>query len=182
MGYDTSIQKAWELLQNVIDERRTVLFLNSKYEVNPWSRTINPVSGNFECLDHHKILLLHYLANEGKVLDIEGEEWISFNSLPGGRIYYPTFHKRAIMPILQKYGDSPDLILGCTRFLDTEKIDIGSAAISIRAFPKIKVGIILYEKDEEFEADCRMLFNDSIKTILSTEDVAVLGGTVASMV
>ena len=60
--------------------------------------------------------------------------------------------------------------------------DIGSAAISIRAFPKVKVGVVLYEKDEEFEADCRLLFNNSIKTLLSTEDVAVLGGVVASMV
>jgi hypothetical protein len=139
------------------------------------------VSCNTEAKDYYKILILHYLANEGKVSDIKGDKWVSFRELDGGEVYFPAFRKRAIEPILRKYGSNPRGIFERQHFLDTEELDIGNVAISIKAFPKIKVAIVIWAKDEEFEADCNMLFNEGITRILPTEDAAVLGGIVASL-
>ena len=52
----------------------------------------------------------------------------------------------------------------------------------MNAFPKVKAAIVLWEKDDEFDAECNMLFNSSVKKILPTEDVAVLGGLIASRI
>jgi len=180
MGYEASLKKAWDSLQG--SEKKTVWFLNDRYEVDFSKKTIFSLSCNVEAKDYYKILCLHYLANEGEAPDIEGDDWISFKEMDGGEIYFPAFRKRAIEPILRKYGDDPAAILDRARALDAEKIETGSAAISIRVFPKVKAGIILWSKDEEFGADCNMLFNRGIKAILPTEDVAVLGGIIASLI
>ncbi len=161
MGYREALEKSWNSFKE--SEKMQVKFLNDEYEVDFSKKTIFSLSCNIEAKDYYKILILHYLANEDKVASIEGDAWISFKEMDGGKEYFSAFRKRAIEPIIRKYGDdSKDML--------------------IQAFPKIKVEIKVWAKDEEFEADCNMLFNESIKKILPTEDVAVLGGIIASLI
>ena len=94
---------------------------------------------------------------------------------------FSAFKKRAIDPILRKYGDNPSAIFERAKLFNAEKIGTGSAGISITTFPKIKIAVILWAKDDEFSAECNMLFNPEIKEIFPTEDVAVLGGITASL-
>lgn len=182
MGYEASLKKAWDALKETEENKSYVKFLSDEYEVNLSQKTISSRSCNIEPKDYYKILILHYLANEGRVPDIERDAWISFKEMEGGEAYFPAFHKRAIEPIIRKYGDNPDAIFERIHSLNAEKINTGNAAISIRAFPKVKVGIVLWAKDEEFASDCNMLFNRGVKKIFPTEDVAVLGGIVASLI
>ena len=146
------------------------------------NKKVFSVSCNIEAKDYYKILILHYLANEGKILDIEGDSWKSFKEMEGGQAYFSAFRNRAIEPILRKYGEKPLSMLERAKSFDAEKIETGSAGISIRVFPKVKVGIILWAKDEEFGPDCNVVFNSNADRILPTEDIAVLGGIVASAI
>ncbi len=159
MGYKIALEKSWEVLQE--SGKKSVRFLNDEYEVDFSKKSVLSLSCNVEAKEYYKILILHYLANEHKVLNIDNDKWISFKELEGGKEYFSAFRKRAIELILRKYSDS-------------------SKDICIQVFPKIKVQVKVWAKDEEFDADCNMLFNESIKAILPTEDVAVLGGIIAS--
>jgi len=181
MGYEASLEKAWDVFKDT-SGRENLRFLSDEYEVDFSRKTILSLSCNVEAKDYYKILILHYLANEGKVSGIEKDRWISFKEMEGGKEYFSAFHKRAISPITRKYGDNPAAMLDRAKMLGAKKIDEGNTAVSIVVFPKIKVGIILWAKDEEFSADCNILFNESIKKILPTEDVAVLGGIVGSLI
>ncbi len=180
MGYKQALDKSWSALKR--SGKNSVKFLNDEYEVDFSAKKIFSLTRNIEAKDYYKILILHYLANESNLPTIEKDRWISFKELEGGEIYFPAFRKRSIEPILRKYSDNPS---GLYEKVDTfcgEKLDTGNAAISIRAFEKVKVGIVLWAKDEEFSADCNMLFNEGVRGLLPTEDVAVLGGIVASLV
>lgn len=179
MGYSEALKKSWDAFGG--PEKSRVRFLNDEYEVDFSNRKILSSSSNVEAKDYYKILILHYLANESKARDIEKDKWVSFKELEGGEIYFSAFRKRSIEPILRKYGDNPAGIFERKRSLDAEKMDTGDAAISVKVFPKVRVGIVLWAKDEEFSSDCNMLFNESIKVLLPTEDVAVLGGIIASL-
>ncbi|MDP8230866.1 MAG: DUF3786 domain-containing protein [Candidatus Gorgyraea atricola] len=161
MGYKVALEKSWEVLQE--SGKKSVRFLNDEYEVDFSKKSVLSLSSHVEAKEYYKILILHYLANEHKVSNIENDKWISFKELEGGKEYFSAFRNRAIEPILRKYGDS-------------------SKDVSIQIFPKINVQVKVWAKDEEFDADCNMLFNESIKEILPTEDVAVLGGIVASQI
>ena len=180
MGYDIALKKAWDAVQDTGAEQEYIKFLNDEYEIDYTERNIVSMSCNIPAKDYYKLLILHYLANETRALKISSDKWISFKELDGGEVYFPAFKKRAIDPILRKYGDKPAGIFERAKSFNAEKIGIGAAAISINVFPKIKIAVILWPKDEEFSAECSMLFNQEIKEILPTEDVAVLGGIIAA--
>jgi hypothetical protein len=180
MSYKEALNKSWEKLGD--SGTCSVRFLNDEYEVDASSRKIFSLSCNIEAKDYYKILILHYLANEKRISEIEKDKWISFKELEGGEAYFSAFRKRAIGPILRKYQENPTAILERIDSLNAQKMDEGNASVSVTAFPKVKVGIVLWARDEEFGADCNMLFNESIKSIFPTEDVAVLGGIVAARV
>jgi len=181
MGYETALKKAWDAVQAVDAEQGYLKFLNNEYRIDYAEKNIISISGNVPAKDYYKLLILHYLAGRNKVSDKISDSWISFRELDGGEAYFPAFKKRAIGPILKKYGDNPSAIYERAGHFSAERIDTGTAAISISAFPKIKIAIILWAKDDEFSADCNMLFNPEIKRIFPTEDAAVLGGIIASL-
>ena len=105
MGYSEALKKSWDVFGN--SGKSHIMFLNDDYEVDFSNRKIFSFSCNIEAKDYYKILMLHYLANESKVLDIEKDKWVSFKELEGGEIYFSAFRKRSIEPILRKYGDNP---------------------------------------------------------------------------
>lgn len=181
MGYETALRKAWDAVQGIDIEQEYLKFLNNEYEIDYAEKNIVLMSGNVPVKDYYKLLILHYIANENKVLNISNDKWMSFKEMDGGEAYFPAFKKRAIDPILKKYGDNPASIFERCKYFNAEKIDTGTAAISINVFPKIKIAVILWAKDDEFSAECNMLFNTDTKEILPTEDVAVLGGIIASL-
>ena len=181
MGYDIALKKAWDALKEVNTGEGYLKFLNNEYEIDYAERNIVSVSSNTPAKDYYKLLILHYLANENRAPKASENSWISFKELDGGEAYFPAFKNRAIEPILKKYGDNPAGIYERAGTFDAKKIDTGTAGISINAFPKIKIAVILWAKDDEFSADCNMLFNAEIKDIFPTEDVAVLGGITASL-
>jgi len=180
MGYQDAVEKAWSDLGKIEKQKACIKFLNDEYEVDFDKKKILSASCNIEAKDYYKILILHYLANEDKVSNIEGDDWKSFKEMEGGQVYFSAFRKRSIEPILRKYGESPLSIFERAKSFDAEKINTGSAGVSIRVFPKVKIGIILWARDEEFEPDCNVVFNRSIDRIFPTEDIAVLGGILAS--
>lgn len=181
MGYEVALKKAWDTVQDAGIKQQYIKFLNDEYEIDYAEKNIISMSCNAPAKDFYKLLLLHYIANENKVLRLRRDEWISFKDMDGGEAYFPAFKKRAIDPILRKYGNNPAGIFERIKSFNAEKIDTGTAAISISAFPKIKIAVILWAEDDEFSADCNMLFNPEIKDILPTEDVAVMGGIIASL-
>jgi len=179
MGYDIALKKAWDALEDINRGERYLKFLNNEYEIDYTERNIISISSNASAKDYYKLLILHYLTNENRALKTTENSWISFKELDGGEAYFPAFKNRAIGPILKKYGDNPAGIYERAKPFGAKKIDTGTAGISINAFPKIKIAVILWAKDDEFSADCNMLFNPEIKDIFPTEDVAVLGGITA---
>jgi len=181
MGYEAALKKAWDAVQDAGVKQQYLKFLNDEYEIDYTEKNIISMACNIPAKDYYKLLILHYIASENKVLNASNDKWMSFKEMDGGEAYFPAFKKRAIDPVFRKYGDNPSDIFERARYLSAEKIDTGTAGISIKAFPKIKVAVIIWAKDDEFSADCNMLFNPEIKEILPTEDVAVLGGIIASL-
>ena len=182
MGYEVALKKAWDVFQDMNKGEKYLKFLNDEYEIDYAEKNIISISCNAPVKEYYKLLILHYLANENKASKANKDSWLSFKELEGGEAYFPAFKKRAIDPILKKYGDNPFGIFERIKLFGAKRIDTGSAGISIEAFPKIKIAIILWAKDDEFSTDCNMLFNPEIKHIFPTEDVAVLGGILAYLI
>jgi len=127
--------------------------------------------------------LLHYLEKRLAGLPPLTGRWISFKELESGEQYFPAFRKRSIDLVLNKYGRRvEDIFLALDRGAAVGKAGQGDAGVIVEAFPGVPLQVILWKGDEEFPAEATILFDESIRGIFRTEDVAVLAGFTAKYV
>jgi hypothetical protein len=119
-----------------------------------------------------KILVLHYL-NRANGAPARNEQ-ITFKQLEGGLAYYPAFQRRSIIPLLEAFGTDPEKFLKAGAIPGGLRSALGKYALSFRAFPRVEVGFVIWEGDNEFPPTGSVIFDSSISDYLSTEDVAVL--------
>lgn len=180
MGYEITFQKAWASLEALAKGTKfRISFLADKYEVDLQEKRVLSLSCNVATPEHLSILILHYLIKKLQGLPEINGEWITFNQLLGGVAYYPAFRKRAIDPIIRKYGKQPSAILLSSQRLGAKKIQFADCAVVLEAFENVLVMVTVSGQDEELPAEANMLFDSSISAVFTTEDVAVLSGIVA---
>lgn len=181
MGYETAINKAWdELLKFKSDKLISLKFLADEYTVDSAQKKILSLSCNVPAKDFLTVLILHYLISKLKGLPALSGEWVSFKELAAVEGYLPAFKKRAIEPLIRKYGTHPEGILSVLDRLPAKRVNQGDIGIVLEAASGVPVLITLFRSDEEFGPDANMLFDKSITRIFCTEDVAVLAGLIAA--
>jgi hypothetical protein len=127
-----------------------------------------------------QILLVHYLqgAWTSRVSRITGE-WIAFQDLPDGRFYLDAFQRRAKIPLVQVFGDKPEKMVEIAgAAYGAKPAEQGDFSVIVTALPLVPLALILWKGDEEFPPDGNILFDRSITSIFSAEDVAWLSGMV----
>ncbi|MFP3869840.1 MAG: DUF3786 domain-containing protein [Syntrophobacteria bacterium] len=123
-----------------------------------------------------KILILHYLLTaRGESLT---KNLITFRQVPGGSFYYSAFLKRARDPLVRSFGSEPQRLALCGFQLGAKPDEMGDVSITLKALPRVPVTVVLWCGDDEFSPEGSLLFDDSIVSYLSTEDIAVLSGMV----
>jgi len=132
--------------------------------------------GGTEALLRDKILILHYFigakgtAATGKL--------IAYKQLPGGVSYFPAFSQRAIAPLVENFGKSPELLMKAAAKLGGNEADHGDISVTVSAFPRVPIILVLWRGDEEVTPNGNVLFDANISDYLSTEDVTVLCETI----
>ena len=191
-SYESALEKAWESLDsldplelarnsgasfNSEKKEFTLIFLNDEFHIKPSNRTVIGPGGQ-DTKPFISVLLLHYLVY-AKDIGLESR-LITFRELSGGDVYYNAFQRRAIIPITNAFGSNCEALRVAGRRIHAEEGEHGDISVRIQVFPRISVTVILWEGDEEIPPSSNMLFDASIKELLPTEDVAVIGGFVAS--
>jgi hypothetical protein len=127
-----------------------------------------------------QILLLHYLHGAWSCsgAGITGE-WISFQEVPDGKFYLDAFHRRAKNPMVQAFGQNPELLVKLAgEVFRAEPSDQGDVSVVVRALPLVPVALIIWKGDEEFPPEGNILFDRTIPKMLSAEDIAWLSGMI----
>jgi hypothetical protein len=183
MSYAAALDKSWEELENLkARDNFLVKFLADEYNIDCKAKTVFSLSCNTKAKDFAAILILHYLASKIKGLPALSKEWLSFKELAGGEQYYPAFRKRAIEPIISKYGNNPAGIFSVEGRLPAKRAQGADVALVLGVFEGVPVLVKLWAGDDEFGPEVNMLFDKSISAIFCTEDVAVLGGFIAASI
>lgn len=125
-----------------------------------------------------RILLFHYL------LTADGTppagRWIAFRELPDAMVYDPAFQGRASQRVRGRFGMDLDAFHRAAKALDADRLDFGDASYLFRALPRVWLAVVVYRGDEEFSPSANVLFDAAAANYLPTEDLAVLGGYLAS--
>jgi len=162
----------------VINSQKLIVieYLNQSYQVTFPDIEISLVGSDAEIPIKDKILILHYLTL-AKGVPI-ANRLIAFKELPEGANYFPTFSKRSIEPLIDHFGRQPYLLIDAAGKLGGRKVDYGDAAVTISAFSRVPITLVLWRGDEEFPPRGNILFDATICDYLSTYDITVLCETI----
>jgi hypothetical protein len=105
----------------------------------------------------------------------ETNKLVSYSQVPGGHGYYSTFVRRAVRPIEKTFGSNPERLWEAAKTLNGERLGFSDCSVKIRALPLVPVVVILQGATSEFSASANMLFDLSVSSYLSTEQLAMLG-------
>jgi hypothetical protein len=120
-----------------------------------------------------KVLILHYLIHaEPKPLT---GRTISFKEVPnGGAIYYPTFKKRAVDPLVKTFSGDLTGFAEAARTLGGSAEKLGDASMTVHVFPFVPITYVIWKGDEEVPSSGTILFDASIPYFLPVEDIVIL--------
>jgi len=158
----------------VIDSQKVILveYLNQSYQVTLPDVEISLGDSEETVPLREKILILHYLTQaRGTPLS---NKIITYKELPEGANYFRTFSKRAIKPLVDHFGQEPGQLVNTAEKLGGRRVDYGDVAVTIDAFSRVPVTLVLWRGDEEFPAEGSILFDSTISDYLATEDINVL--------
>ena len=118
-----------------------------------------------------KAILLRYLNN---AKEASGEEkLVGFNELPSGSFYNPAFSQSVVKPFIDFFGEVPQKLKWAAKRLGGIEVPFGDVGMKITFLPKVKISFIIWEGDDEFPPDGKILFNSHIASYLSTEGVVI---------
>ncbi len=160
------------------DSKKTIIiqYLNQSYLITLPDIEISLVDSTEEVPTRNKVLILHYFTSAKGTP--AANRLITFRELPEGSVYSPTFSKRTIKPLLGRFDKDPHLLLDAGEKLGGHKADYGDTAVTINAFSRVPITIILWQGDGEFAPQGSILFDASISDYLPTEDITVLCETI----
>jgi hypothetical protein len=124
------------------------------------------------------LIILHYLIQADGVQP--SDQWIAFRELPDGLGYDPAFQGRSGQRLARQYGNDADAFVAAAEALGGERLTFGDVSYMFHILPRMRMAVILHLADEEFGAAANLLFDASAGHYLPTEDLAVLGGLLAS--
>jgi hypothetical protein len=125
-----------------------------------------------------RLIILHYLINADGTPP--ADHWVSFRELPDGLVYDAAFQKRSSLRLVREYGMEPRAFSAAAEGLAGERLAFGDISYMFRLLPRIRMAVILHVGDEEFGPRVNVLFDGAASHYLPIEDLAVLGGMLAS--
>ena len=131
-------------------------------------RRILPIaddSGSGE--DERTLLFLHYLLNATET-PISGK-WISEKGLKGGSQFFQGPHAMPVRPLIDRFGSDASSFAKRCRLLGGTPLEYGDGSMSLPALPRIPVGFVIWEADDEFPADATVLLDSSIESHLALD-------------
>ena len=192
MGLEDAFEKAWDDLRhmNIAEVCQLaavpppdshghvwVPLLHENYAIHVEEERVL-LSGTDFARPDKALIVVHYLIG---AMSIEPTgNLVSFRELQGGDVYWKAYEGRSINRLQDFFGERPEALHESVRGMPHKKAPMGDVGYVLTALPKVPVTVAVWGSDDELPASANVLWDETVKYYLHTEDVAVLGGIVAS--
>ncbi len=159
-GIETSQRAKCQYLEN--PARYTITLLNTEYVVNLSGRNIFYIlsdSQQKEAQFLEQLCILAYLIN-ARDLPL-ANKLVAGNTLPGGQFFFRGQHGLPTKKLEEAFGNNPELLHQVSAQLDAERCEFGDASIRLNMLPRLPLTIVVWGRDEEFEARASILFDQT---------------------
>jgi len=122
-----------------------------------------------------KLLILMYIKNAGRS-PLSGK-WVAFRDLKDGLIRAESFNEACELSLAGMFGKDPEGFLQKLYALGARDVPGFSAkhSLVVHPLPKVPFLALLWPGDEEFAADCKILFDSSVTEYIDVEALLYLG-------
>ncbi|MHA1820049.1 MAG: DUF3786 domain-containing protein [Promethearchaeota archaeon] len=114
------------------------------------------------------LAFLWYLVN-AKDIPVR-EKWVTTKNLKQGAVFFVGNHALPEKPMLERFGTNVDEFEEVGKVFGGEEFDKGDVAFKFYLFPRVPIIIAMWEEDEEFDAQVKYLFDETIEEHL-TKDI-----------
>lgn len=143
-----------------------VPFLNTEYKVSLSNREIVAISQRptrpAEFLE--QLCILAYLINAQDLPP--ANKLVQAESLSGGQFFFRGLHCLPTKKLEETFGDCPEVLYGAARRFGAKKCEFGDASVCFYMLPRVPLTIVLWKKDEEFDARASILFDQTASSQL----------------
>lgn len=175
----------WEALQEA-DPQEICINAQIRFDAETQAYQLPFLSGKFLCFPHKRsieavqpiplsklsfefyLVVLHYLL-EAKNLPLSAK-WISEKDIPGGQLFFRGPHKFPVEPLLELFGDRPEVFKAAAESLGGTPVDMGDMGYRLWALPRIPLLFVFWHGDDEFEPALHIRFNATINSQLEALD------------
>jgi hypothetical protein len=119
-----------------------------------------------------KLFIIYYILRS-KDIPISNE-WISEKDIPGGATFFRGPHKIPTHVIETRYEDNIEEFREICEHLDGVPLDMADAAYTFEITPRIPVAVQFWDKDDEFSAEAKILFDKTIAEHLAPDIIFCL--------
>jgi len=140
----------------------SITLLNTEYVVNLSDRNIFSMKSGSQQEEANfleQLCILAYLIN-ARALPL-ANKLVSGETLPGGQFFFRGQHGLPSKKLEEAFGNNPKVLLQATAHLDAEQCEFGDVSISIYMLPRLPLTIVIWGRDEEFEARASILFDQT---------------------
>jgi len=163
-------------------ERYIVILLNTEYVVNLSDRKISSVQPLDSARDKpgtspapaeflEQLCLLAYLVN-AQDLPL-ADKIVKAETFPGGQFFFRGLHSLPTAKLESTFGDCPELLLKIAERFDAKRCEFGDASIQLYVLPRLPLTIVIWQKDEEFNARASILFDQTAASQLPLDALLV---------
>jgi hypothetical protein len=143
------------------------------YGIYPRESQIIRLQENNPDVGHLLGLFIIYYLLRAKDMSIS-KEWISEKDIPGGPTFFRGPHKIPTQIIEKRYENNVEEFKEVCEQLDGIPLDMADAAYAFEITPRIPVAVQFWDKDDEFSAEAKLLFDRTIAEQLAPDIVFCL--------
>jgi hypothetical protein len=143
------------------------------YDIYPQESKIMRLQKNNPDVGHLLGLFIIYYLLRSKDISIS-KEWISEKDIPGGPTFFRGPHKIPTQIIEKRYENNVEEFQGVCERLDGIPLDMADAAYAFEITPRIPVAVQFWDRDDEFSAEAKLLFDRTIAEQLPPDIVFCL--------
>ena len=118
-------------------------------------------------------LILTYLVTADGTTP--SSRWVGFRELPDGMFYVQAFQGYTGGRLMRELGGGIEVFRRAAKVLGGEPLEIGDAGYVFTVLPRVHLGLVYWEGDEEFPSQARVLFEDTAAHYMPTDGLAILG-------
>ena len=148
-------------------------FFWQEYVVSGDDFTVRRADTGEEPSSFTQSLILTYLVTADGTTP--SSRWIGFRELPAGMFYVQAFQGYSGNRLVRDLQGGVETFRRAAEALGGEPLDIGDAGYVFTVLPRIRLGLVYWEGDEEFPSQARVLFEDTSARYMPTDGLAILG-------